>query len=90
MLVSTYDEATIRIYLGGVLVGSQAFAGAMVAGGTNVAIGFDPAYSGDYVHGSIGEVAVFPRALSAAQIAALWSPPPLVSGGSGWPHLVYR
>ena len=40
--------------------------------------------------GSIAEVAIFPYALSAAQIAALWSPPPLVSGGSGFPQLVYR
>ena len=40
--------------------------------------------------GLAAQCAPFPTALSAAQIAALWSPPPLVSGGSGWPHLVYR
>jgi hypothetical protein len=88
MLVGTYDEATIRIYLGGVLVASQAFAGAMAAGNDGIAIGYDPGYSGDYFNGSIAEVAIFGYALSAAQVRGLWSPPVLFSGGSGFPQMV--
>ena len=73
MLVGTYDESTVRLYLDGDLLDSQPLSGPMTAGTKGVAIGFDPAYSGDYTHGSIAEVAIFPYALSAAQISQLYS-----------------
>ena len=38
--------------------------------------------------GTIAEVAIFPTALTAAQVARLWSPPRVVRGNGGFPQLV--
>lgn len=43
-----------------------------------------------FFSGTLAEVAIFPTALTAAQVAALWEGRPLVSGGSGFPQLVGR
>ena len=88
--VYAFTGSSQNLYQDGVQVISASGPIAPITGDYGLRIG---AYGGglvDFFRGSITEIAIFPYALSAAQIAALWSPPPLVSGGSGWPHLVYR
>ena len=86
-VVMTYDGNTVRGYRDGSEVVSYALTGTIASAyaallGSTVGL--------DWFPGAIAQVAVFPYALSAAQVAALWSPPSLVSGGSGFPKLVGR
>ena len=70
-LVGTWDGATIRAYLDGAqLPSTAALTGTLAAGGYGTAIGYDPAYSGDYFNGAITHVALYPTALTAARIQA--------------------
>ena len=88
--VASYS-ATAEMFL--YVNGAMSFSEPTWTGGSTLAANWEIAggYNGTHhPDGSIAEAAVFPYALSAAQVAALWSPPQLVSGGSGWPHLVYR
>ena len=80
--VGTYDGSTVKAYLNGVLVGSASATGNVRPSGLDVNIGRNPAYNGDYFNGTIDEVAIYPVALSAAQVSAHYNasgnntPPP--------------
>ena len=78
--VGVYDGATVSAYLNGVQVASAAFAGGAIAAGTGPAINVarNPTYAGDYFIGAISDVRIYNRALSAAEILALYQsmPPP--------------
>lgn len=68
-VVGTYDGSTLRIYANASLVGSLAWSDPIVTGAGQVYIG----RLGSNVYafrGSIDEVAIYPTALSASQIAA--------------------
>jgi RHS repeat-associated protein len=70
-VVGTWDGASVRIYVNGVLEATQP-AATMVYGATST----DPQigrYNGASFGGSIDEVAVYSRALTAAQIMSHWS-----------------
>ncbi|MGI8330563.1 LamG-like jellyroll fold domain-containing protein [Actinomadura scrupuli] len=75
-VVGTVDgSAGMKLYVDGNLVGSDAtaksgqpFSGYWRVGGDNVA-GWPLAPSSSYLNGTIDEVAVYPKALSAAQVA---------------------
>jgi hypothetical protein len=69
----TYDGATIRLYVNGVLRSSQASAGSIAASTAPLRIGGNTVFSSpgtEYFAGLIDEVRVYNRALNAAEIAA--------------------
>ncbi len=63
-LALTYDGATLRLYVNGTLVGSQAKTGAITTSTNQLQIGGDSLY-GQYFSGLIDEVRVYNVALSA-------------------------
>jgi hypothetical protein len=70
-LAGTWNGTTMILYVNGVPVASSAFTGPVAAGlAAGISIGYNATYSGDYLAGEIGEVAVYPAALTAAQITA--------------------
>jgi hypothetical protein len=79
--VGVYDGATASVYLNGVQVGSIPFAGGAIAAGSGnmISVARNPTYDGDYFIGAISDVRMYKRALSAAEILALYqavTPPP--------------
>src|SRR5882672_6981068 len=63
----TYDGVTLKIYVDGTLVSSQAVAGAIRASTGPVRIGGNSVW-GEYFQGRIDEVRIYNRALSPAEI----------------------
>jgi hypothetical protein len=79
--VGVYNGATVSAYLNGVQVASAAFAGGAIAAGTGPGINIarNPTYGSDFFDGAIYDVRIYERALSAAEILALYqaiTPPP--------------
>ena len=66
-VASTYDGATIRLYVNGVQVASRAQTGAMTASSDPLTIGGNT-YSGEHWAGMIDEVRIYSRALSASEV----------------------
>lgn len=84
MLVGVYDGSSIYVYQDGAVIGSASAPGGPVSKGSNgVGIGFDPAYTGDYVAGYLAEVAVFDAVLSPVAIQRLYASAAV--SGSGVP-----
>jgi hypothetical protein len=82
--VGVYDGATVSAYLNGVQVAAAAFAGGAIAAGTgpDINVARNPTYRGDYFIGAISDVRIYQRALSTAEIVALYqavTPPPPVT-----------
>ena len=70
-LAGTWDGTTVTLYVNGVSQGTAALAGDMPAGtASGTGIGYNPAYSGDYINGLLAECAVYSGALTAAQVLA--------------------
>ena len=79
--VGVYNGATVSAYLNGVQVASAAFAGGAIAAGTGPGINIarNPTYGSDFFDGAIYDVRIYERALSVAEILALYqaiTPPP--------------
>ena len=68
-LALTYDGTTLRLYVNGTLVGSQAKPGAIATSTNQLQIGGDSLY-GQYFNGMIDELRIYNGALSAAAIQA--------------------
>ena len=68
-LAFTYDGATEKLYVNGVLVTSRAQTGAISAANGVLHIGGDSVW-GEHFQGLIDEVRVYNRALTAAEIVA--------------------
>ena len=68
-LASTFDGSTVRLFVNGVQVASQAQTAAFQTTTATLQIGAD-AYTTEYFAGLIDEVRVYNRALSAAEIQA--------------------
>ena len=66
-LAGTYDGATLRLYVNGVQISSRAQTGAMTVSTSPLQIGGDSVY-GQYFQGTIDEIRVYNRALSAAEM----------------------
>ena len=81
-LAGTYDGTTMRLYVNGVLVSSQAQTGPIATSTGALSIGGDTT-AGQYWSGMIDEVRVYNRALSAAEIQSDMGTP--VVGGSAVP-----
>ena len=73
-LAGTYDGITLRLYLNGTLVASQAFTGLIAPSTGALRLGGD-SISGDYFQGRLDEVRLYNRALSASEIQADMSTP---------------
>ena len=87
--VGVYNGATVSAYLNGVQVATAAFAGGAIAAGTgpDINIARNPTYPGDYFIGAISDVRIYKRALSAAEILALYqavTPPPPSGPTAEW------
>ncbi len=67
-VVGTYNGVTQRLYVNGALVASSARHGAVSTSGAGFHVGSWDG-SSQFFHGTIDEVAVYPRALSAAHVA---------------------
>ena len=68
-LALTYDGATLRLYVNGVQVASQARTGNLVTSANPLQIGGDSIF-GQYFQGSIDEVRIYNQALSPSEIQA--------------------
>jgi len=66
-LASTYDGATLRLYVNGVLAGSKAVAGSLAATTNPLRIGGNSIWR-EFFNGQIDEVRLYKRALSAGEI----------------------
>lgn len=76
--VATWDGTTEKVYLNGAEDGSNAFSGTLRSGGTsNTFIGCaqngGAGLNSDFFSGAIDEVAIWSRALSAAEITSLYN-----------------
>ncbi len=79
-LALSYDGSTLRIYVNGTLVGSQAKTGAIASSTNQLQIGGDSIF-GQFFSGMIDEVRVYNTALTAAQVQTDMTTP--VSGTTG-------
>jgi hypothetical protein len=68
-LATTYDGASMRFYVNGVLVATQPLTGTIAAGNQPLRIGGNNV-SGEFFNGLIDEVRIYNRARTPAQIAA--------------------
>ncbi len=72
--VGVYDGASLAVYLNGVLVGTGSASGPLAPGTGDVAVATSgPPGAGQGWPGVVANVAVIPSALTAAQVANLWS-----------------
>jgi len=67
-LATTYDGATVRLYVNGLQVASAAQTGSIATTTNLLQIGGSPALGAQYFSGRIDEVRIYNRALSAAEI----------------------
>ncbi|MCA9065916.1 MAG: LamG domain-containing protein, partial [Planctomycetaceae bacterium] len=72
LLTGTYDGTNIRIYVDGVLRGTTAYAGTMFNSTDPVLIGDSNSNSKNPFDGTIDEVAIYNRVLSAAEITSMY------------------
>ena len=73
-VAGVYDGTNLSMYLNGVLVGAPVYEpGQIVASGNDLQIGHDPAIPSRYFNGLIDEASVYNKALSAAQILAIYN-----------------
>ena len=77
-LATTYDGATMRLYVNGVQVASRAQTGTIATSTNPLQIGGDSIY-GQYFAGRIDEVRIYNRALSVAEIQSDMNTP-LIAG----------
>jgi hypothetical protein len=68
-LATTYDGATLRLFVNGVQAASRAITGSIVTSSSPLRIGGNAVW-GEYFSGVIDEVRIYNRALTAAQIQA--------------------
>ena len=90
-VAGTYDGTTLRLYLNGVQVSTQAKTGALKVTGLPLRVGGDE-YSGEYFPGLIDNLRIYNRALTAAEIqqdmatpvggSVADTTPPVESGGA--------
>jgi hypothetical protein len=77
-LAGSYDGQTIRLYVNGILAAATPAAGSMTQCNQKTGIGSRASFDRHYFPGRVDEVAIFDRALTAAEIQALFA-----AGGSG-------
>lgn len=89
-VAGTFDGTELAVYIDGQSAATAAVKGSLSpAAGTNLMVGADPINPVDKFTGAVDEVRVYSRALSAAEIAALYAAPD-PAYGSADPALVLR
>jgi chitodextrinase len=81
-VVMVHDGTTDKIFFDGVLKASKNVSGTLNATTKPLGIGYDPIDNGNYFNGSLDEVQIYKKALSDAEVAALYaaqSVPPAVT-----------
>lgn len=68
-VVATFDGTTVSIYIDGALGSAEAAAGSMTGTAVAVSIGYDSVGAGFEFDGRLDEVAIYDRALTAAEVA---------------------
>jgi uncharacterized protein YjdB len=81
-LATTYDGATLRLYVNGVQVRSMNLTGTMAAATGPLRIGGNAVW-GEYLNGLIDELRIYNRALTAAQIQADMTAPIVTAPQNG-------
>jgi concanavalin A-like lectin/glucanase superfamily protein len=71
MVTWTYDGTTITSYLGSASQNTNTLTGPSTGCATNIAFGFNPAYSGDFFGGLIAGVAIYNRALTSGEVTTI-------------------
>ena len=94
-LAGTYDGANVRLYVNAALVTTSPFTGTVAAGtASGIGLGYNPAYSGDFLNGLLAEAVVYGTALTGAQIAARYASGPagalMLSAGQYEPDTSYK
>ena len=71
-VVATYDGSIVTVYLDGQSLGTASFSAPLATSldGNGLILGRDSWWNGEWLNGALDEVAVYPQALSAAQVAA--------------------
>ncbi|MDA0182419.1 LamG domain-containing protein [Solirubrobacter phytolaccae] len=69
-IAATYDGTALKVFKNGVEIGAQALTGTLPTSSSPLRIGGNMIYWNEWFEGHIDEVAVYDRALSAAEIAA--------------------
>jgi hypothetical protein len=72
-VVGTYDGTTMKLYINGNLENSSAIAGVLNENSSPLLIGTRLNLPADTFHGAIDEVRIYDRALSEAEVAALYT-----------------
>lgn len=80
-ITGTYDGSWVKIYLDGKELGrgSQSISGNIISDSNEIRFGFETSYNIDYLDGKLDEIRFYNRALSPAEVQALynWSPGPV-------------
>ena len=71
MFTWTYDGTTLTNYTGTSVGGTNTMAGPLTNCVTDIAFGYNPAYSGDWYSGKIAGVAIYNTSLSSGQVATI-------------------
>jgi hypothetical protein len=71
MVTWTYNGTTITAYLNAAAQNTSTLTGPLTGCATNIAFGFNPAYSGDFFGGLIAGVAIYNRALSSSEVTTI-------------------
>ncbi|MBV9988516.1 MAG: HYR domain-containing protein [Chitinophagaceae bacterium] len=72
-LAATYDGFFMRIYIDGVLAGSQAKAGTITVNNNPLIIGGQTGYTDEYYQGKLDDIRIWNRALSGCEISSTMS-----------------
>ncbi|MBL0023977.1 MAG: hypothetical protein IPO98_02680 [Saprospiraceae bacterium] len=72
-LVMTHDGVADKMYMNGVKVNEKAYVGALKPTKYNFGIGYDPIDKGNYFDGALDEVQIYNKALSALEVADLYT-----------------
>lgn len=71
MLSYTYNGTTITPYLNSTAGTPVTLAGPATNGSTNLGVGYNPSYSGDFFPGMIAGIAIYNRVLSSSEVTAI-------------------
>ncbi|MFC6955250.1 PKD domain-containing protein [Halorubellus litoreus] len=72
-VVGTFDGSTVRLYVDGVLVDTTSASYIADAGGTDLGLGENVEQSGRHLDGDLDEVRIYERAISTADVRALYN-----------------
>lgn len=73
-VVGTYDKQNVKLYVDGILAGSDPYTSSISYGSESINIGHGSGSAAFPWNGAIDDVAIFSRALTAAEILTLYNP----------------